>query len=247
MARLQYIKDVLGNNYVGIDVYEEMVSPFLQQLKEYVDDDKEFEILTSCQKLRDHDKWHITVINVFDYDNLAKTLGMKTFLERLDSIFKMEITDIDFKGIGKAERNGNIAYFIVCESDFIASVRDSFKLNAIDLHCTLGFNRKDVHGVRKNEIIENKPKFLKAISNLYYKDKSFSFLNDIGNLGITLDNIEVISITNTAITIRSNNVCYCISLVNSGEKDVFWVVSEYTDSESKSINQYQIEKVLGKP
>lgn len=247
MARLQYIKDVLGNNYVGIDVYEEQVSPFLQQLKDYVDDDKEFEILTANQKLRDHGDWHITVINVFDYNDLAKSLGMKTFLERLDAIFKMEVTDINFKGIGKAERNGNTAYFVVCESDFLNSIRDSFKLNPIDLHCTLGFNRKDVHGVRKNQILENKSKFLKTISNLYYKDKTLSFLNDVRNLRISLDNIEVLSITDSTITIRSNNVCYGISLIDNGSGDELWVVSQYEDKDKKSINQYQIEKILGKP
>jgi hypothetical protein len=246
MARLQYIKDVLGNNYVGIDVYAEEVAPYLQKLKDYIDDDKQFEILTANQKLRDHDKWHITVINVFDYNDLAKSLGMKNFLERLDNIFKMEVNDIDFKGIGRAERNGNEAYFVVCQSDFLNSIRDSFKLNPIDLHCTLGFNRKDVHGVRKNEILENKPKFLKTISNLYHKDKSLSFINDIQNLGMKLDNIEVLSITDTVLTIRSNDVCYGISLINTGDEDVLRIVSQYADNGSKSINQYQIEKILGK-
>ena len=244
--KLNYIRDTIGNNYVGIDLYENLVQPYLDELKDYIDDEKIYESLIANQKLRDHGSWHITVINVFEYNSLANSIGMKTFLERLESIFKMEIEDIIFKGVGKAERNGNIAYYVVCESDFLASIRDSFGLVIQDFHCTIGFNRKDVHGVRKNEIIEKKPKLIKKIAELYYKNnKSFDFINEIKNLDTSLDKIEVVSITETCLTVKSGNVCYGIGLLDSGDGNILRVVSEYPCEESKILNQYQVEKILG--
>lgn len=247
MDKIQYIKDVLGNNYVGIDIYQHRIMPFLNELEEYVGDEKEYETLTSLQRLRDSGTWHITVINVFEYNALAKSLGMRNFLERLDAVMKMEFDDLIFEGIGKAERNGNTAYFVVCKSDFLASVRDSFGLNPTDFHCTLGFNRKDVHGVRKNEIITKKPKFLKIISNLYYKNnKSFNFLNDVKNLKTQLVDIEIISIGETQLTVRSGTTCYGFGLVGEGKDEILYNVSQFPDDKKEGINTYQVEKVLGK-
>jgi len=244
--KLTYIKDVLNNNYVGIDLNQNVVAPYLNELEEYIDNEKLYKTLIANQQLRDHNTWHITVINVFEYNALVSSIGMKNFLERLDNLFVMEVEDVIFKGIGKAERNGNIAYFIVCESDFLTSVRDSFGLPNQDFHCTLGFNRKDVHGVRKNVVIDKKPKLIKKVAELYYKNnKSFNFINEIKNLNTTLDKIEVVSITDTCLTIQSNNTFYGIGLVDNGDGDILYVVSEYPCEEDKYINQYQIEKILG--
>ena len=244
--RLQYIKDVLNNNYVGINVYSDMVQPYLSELKEYIDNDKLYEVLLNNQRTRDHNTWHITVINVFEYNALASSIGMKTFLERLDNLFKTDIDDILLKGFGKAERNGNVAYYVVCESDFLASIRDSFGLSTLDFHCTLGFNRKDVHGVRKNQILNKDSKFIRRVRDFYYENgKTFDFINDIKNLGKTLQKIDVVSITDTHMTIHSDGSCYGIGLIDEGLGDILFIVSQYYGEIDRYLNQYEIEKALG--
>ena len=149
---ITYLKDILGNNYLGIKVPNDVVDPFLDDLKEILSDD--FDTYTENQKKRDHDQHHITVINVMDYNKLAKEIGVEKFVNSLESVLNYEIDDLEMLGVGTVAKGDNRTYFIVCNSDKLDAVRTRFGLGKQDFHVTLGFKDKDVFGVPKNEVIK---------------------------------------------------------------------------------------------
>jgi hypothetical protein len=149
---LTYLKDTIGNNYVGINIPEAVVEPHLEKLKEILGEE-DFEIFTQNQKMRDHGHYHITVINVMDCNRLSKEMGMANFVKSVELAFEYPVEDLELLGVGKASKNDNTAYFIVCSSDSLDAVRTRFNLPKQDFHVTLGFNAKDVFGIPKNEVI----------------------------------------------------------------------------------------------
>jgi hypothetical protein len=150
---LTYLKDTIGNNYVGINIPEAVVEPHLEKLKEILGEE-DFQIFTQNQKMRDHGHYHITVINVMDCNRLSKEMGMVNFVKSVELAFEYPVEDLELLGLGTASKNDNTAYFIVCQSDSLDAVRTRFNLNKQDFHTTLGFNTKDVFGVPKNVLID---------------------------------------------------------------------------------------------
>lgn len=149
---LTYLRDTIGNNYVGINIPSEVVQPHLEKLKEILGEE-DFEIFTQNQKTRDHGHYHITVINVMDCNRLSKEMGMSNFVKSVELAFEYPVEDLELLGVGMASKNANTAYFIVCSSDSLDAVRTRFNLLKQDFHVTLGFNAKDVFSVRKNEVL----------------------------------------------------------------------------------------------
>jgi hypothetical protein len=148
---LTYLKDNIGQNYLGLKIPNEIVDPYLEELKNHLGGN--FDTYTENQQKRDNGHYHITVINVADYMRLCKG-GMDNFINSLEPIFHYEIDDLIMKGIGMATKADNNAYFIVCESDKLGAIRTRFDLPPHDFHITLGFDPKDVFGVRKNEVMK---------------------------------------------------------------------------------------------
>jgi hypothetical protein len=150
--KLIYLKDAVGNNYVGINIPNEDVEPHLEKLKEILGEE-DFQIFTQNQKMRDHDYYHITVINVMDCNRLSKEMGMANFVKSVELAFEYPVEDLEMLGVGMASKNDNTAYFIVCQSDSLDAIRTRFNLTKQDFHVTLGFDKKDVFSVRKNEVL----------------------------------------------------------------------------------------------
>jgi hypothetical protein len=150
---LTYLKDTIGNNYVGLNIPTAIVEPHLEKLKEILGEE-DFEIFTQNQKMRDQNHYHITVINVMDCNRLSKEMGMVNFVKSIELAFEYPIEDLELLGVGTASKNANTAYFIVCQSDSLDAIRTRFNLTKQDFHITLGFNAKDVFGVPKNVVID---------------------------------------------------------------------------------------------
>lgn len=148
---IKYLVDVLGKNYLGLEIPNNVIERFLEKLMEIVGYD-EYELLTYNQQKRDNNKYHLTLINVMEFNKLSNEIGMSKFINSLDKIFNYEIDDLSLKGIGSISDNINITYFIVCESDKLDAVRERYNLPKRDLHITIGFNKKDVFSKRKNEV-----------------------------------------------------------------------------------------------
>lgn len=150
---LTYLKDSIGNNYVGMNIPEAIVEPHLERLKEILGEE-DYQIFTQNQKSRDDGHYHITVINVMDCNRLSKEMGMANFVKSVELTFEYPVEDLEMLGVGTASGKGNTTYFIVCNSDSLDAVRTRFNLPKHDFHITLGFNAKDVFGVPKNQIIK---------------------------------------------------------------------------------------------
>ena len=88
------IKDSVGNNYLGIKIYPHVVSNFLNDLKDYLDE--EYDDYVNNQKRRDDNSYHITIINVMDYNLLSKSMGVTKFIEFIDRLFEYPIDDLKF-------------------------------------------------------------------------------------------------------------------------------------------------------
>ena len=149
---LTYLKDRVGQNYLGLEIPTNIVDPYLTKLKDILGEEN-YNIFTENQQTRDSGHHHMTVINVMDYNRLSKQIGVDKFINSLEPIFHYEIDDLEIKGIGTATKETNTAYFIVCESEKLSAIRSRFELLEHDFHVTLGFNPKDVFGVAKNKVI----------------------------------------------------------------------------------------------
>jgi len=192
--KLQYLKDVLGNNYLGINIPKETIDQYLDDLGDIIGEEKE--IYIKNQQTRDRGKYHITVINVQEFNSLSNKYGFDRFVNGLESVFDYQIDDLRIMGIGKAEKGGNRSYFVVVNSESLDELRRRYDLPEHDFHITIGFKWKDVFGVRKNEVIKKSDPFLKVLSEKYFKNnESFNFLREIKNYkwddDLEIDPIEI--------------------------------------------------------
>jgi len=113
---VSYLKDRVGNNYLGLNIPFDIVEPYLNELESILGEE-EFKIYTKNQADRDYGKHHLTLINVGDYNRLISDVGMDKFINSLEFVFDYEIDDLKIPGIGTATKSENTAYFIVCKSD----------------------------------------------------------------------------------------------------------------------------------
>lgn len=204
IKNIEYIKDVIGNNYIGLKVYDSEIYKYLNDFKDYIGEEL-YDEYTKYQKNRDNNKYHLTILNVMEYNNVITNMGMDKALNYFSDIFKnYTIDDLKLLGIGNATRNENSAYFIVCKSDKVNKLRNALGFENKDLHITIGFKYKDVHGVPKNKIIEKKSNFLKLLSKEYYNSENFEFVKSLN--GYDSDNknyiIEPIRLDNNWIILR---------------------------------------------
>lgn len=241
---LQYLKDTIGNNYIGIQVPNGTVTPFLNELKSIIGDD-DFKSYTDNQQKRDHGDYHITVINVMEYNALSKSMGIDKFINSLEPIFKYEIDDLKMMGVGTAAKNENRSYFIVCQSDNLEAIRDRYELPKLDFHATLGFNFKDVFGVRKNQVLEKEGKFLQLLKQEYYKNDNWEFIKSIGNFNLSKDKELIpVDLSDSKIKFKCDDNYTEIGLLDD---EKFWVMAQYpVEQELPRLSEMEISKKLNK-
>lgn len=239
---VNYLKDVLGNNYLGIDIPKHVVEPFLNELKDIVGDD--YNEFTEQQIKRDGGHYHITVINVIDFNKLSNNIDK--FVNSLDPIFKYPIDDLKLLGIGRAQRNENVSFFTVCESEKLEAIRKRFELADHDFHITLGFRYKDVFGVRKNEIFKKESKFLQLLRQEFYKNEDFNFIRKIVNYELD-PKAEIIPVKLTETTIKVKCEGYYLDIGYSEEGECLRIYTKYPiDDELPRLSETEIAKILNK-
>jgi len=216
---LSYVKDSIGNNYLGIKIDKGIAETFLNELKDILG--SEYETYTKLQQDRDHGSYHITVINVMDYNRLSKQ-NLDGFVNSLESVMKYPIDDIQLLGVGTATKTTNTAYFVVCRSEKLQAIRKRYDLPEQDFHITLGFKFKDVFGVRKNVVLEKKSKFFQLLGAEYLKKENFEFLKKIENYNENPDlEIIPISITDTHLKIKVGDTLMDIGITDDNHFSVF--------------------------
>jgi len=241
---LQYLRDTIGNNYLGINITNEMAQPFLNELKDIIGED-DFKIYTENQQKRDQGDYHITLINVIEFNKLSKSMGIDKFVNSLDPIFKYEIDDLKMMGVGTAAKNENRAYFIVCQSDKLEAIRDRYELPKQDFHITLAFNFKDVFGVRKNQVLEKEGKFLQLLRQEYYKNVNWEFIKTIGNFNLSKDEeLTPVDISDSRIKFKCGDNYTDVGLLDD---EKFWVMAQYPIiEEMPRLSETEIAKKLKK-
>jgi hypothetical protein len=241
---LQYLRDTIGNNYIGIQLPSGTVTPFLSELKSIIGED-DFKSYTDNQQKRDHGDHHITVINVMEYNALSKSMGIDKFINSLEPIFKYEIDDLKMMGVGTAAKNENRSYFIVCDSDKLEAIRDRYELPKQDFHATLGFNFKDVFGIRKNQVLEKEGKFLQLLKQEYYKNDNWEFIKSIGNFNLSKDKELIpVDLSDSKIKFKCDSNYTEIGLLDD---ERFWVMAQYPiEEELPRLSEMEISKKLNK-
>jgi len=241
---ITHLKDVLGNNYLGIDIPKTVVEPFLNELKDIVGDD--YDEFLKLKEDRDGANYHITVINVMDYNKLSKQMGVDKFVNSLDPIFKYPVDDLRLLGIGRAQRNENIAFFTICQSDKLEAIRKRFELADHDFHITLGFKYKDVFGVRKNEIFKKESKFLQLLRQEFYKNEDFNFIRKIVNYELD-PKAEIIPVKLTETTIKVKCEGYYLDIGYSEEGECLRIYTKYSiEDDLPRLSETEIAKILNK-
>jgi hypothetical protein len=240
---ITHLKDAIGNNYLGIKIPVEFLYKYLNELKDLLSEE-EYNTFTENQQKRNEGEYHITVINVADYNRICKEVGVDKFVSSLDVIFKYAIDDLKFMGLGTASRNENKAYFIVCESSKLGAVRKRYELSEIDFHVTLGFNFKDVFGVRKNVVLKKKPKFLQLLAQEFYKKDNWNFIKSIENYNSDLKaDIIPLKISDTSIKVKVDGDFMDVIYLQDGEK--FWIGTKYcADKDLPRLPETEIAKIL---
>ena len=239
---VSYLKDSIGNNYLGISIPNGVVDPFLSKLRRHLSE-SDYDEYTRNQQNRDHGSYHITVINVMDYNSLSKKLGVSEFVNSLERVFDYPIDDLKMMGVGSASRNENKAYFIVCKSEKLESIRNLYNLPDHDFHITIGFKWKDVFGVRKNEVLGESSEFIKLLRSEFYKKENFNFLKKIENYKANPEmDIIPIDINDNFIKVYSDNLIMDIGYLEDINK--FWVMASYkSDKEPKRLPITEILKI----
>jgi hypothetical protein len=196
-----------------VDIQHESVYPFLDQLKDILGD--KYEKFTDNQKKRDSGNYHLTILNVMEYNSTMQSMGVDNFVNTLDKILKFPIDDIKLMGVGTAQRNENKSYFVVVESDKLKMVRETLGLGEKDFHITLGFDPKDVHGVRKNVVMNPGSNFISNLKRMYDKEgETFEFIKGIKNFDSDFyKQIEPIKINDTNAIFRIGDDYLQISMV----------------------------------
>ena len=168
-----------------------------------------------------------------EYNKISKELGCDKFINSLEKYFDTEF-EINLMGLGTAERNGNRTYFVVVKSDDLQELRKVYGLPEMDFHITLGFNCKDVFGVRKNEVLKLHDPFLKLLTKEYYKgNERFDFVKSMKNYdGDEESEVEPIKIEDTYATFRiGKNKYFSVSLIG-GE---LIISAKWEDNDEKPI------------
>jgi hypothetical protein len=242
---ISYLKDRLSNNYLGLNIPHDIVEPHLNELKSIIGED-DFKVFTDLQKQRDGGKYHLTVINVMDYNQLSKDLGIDKFINSLEPIFHYEIDDLKMLGIGTAFQNENRCYFIVCKSEKLNAIRNRFGLKPFDFHITLGFKFKDVHGIKKNELLKKDSSFLQLLKAEFYKNDNWGFIRNIKSFDLPqTSEIIPVEISDTRMKIKCAGYYLDVTYMDDGEK--FAILTKYPITEElPRLSETEIAKKLNK-
>ncbi len=141
------LSDSQGQVYIGALVSRAELLPYLSQLKAILADD--FERYRTNQAARDHQSFHMTLINPIEYQHVDKQL-IEQLLNASTNINFSSHLRVTLLGLGKAEKAEKRSYFVVAQSSDAQLIRQRFLLSDKDLHVTLGFEPSDIYDVKKN-------------------------------------------------------------------------------------------------
>lgn len=238
-----HLRDVIGNNYLGLDIPVSVVQPHLNELRDILGED-DYVKFTENQIKRDGGHYHITVINVADYNRLSKHMGIDKFVNSLDPILKYPIDDLKLLGVGRAQKNENTAFFIVCDSAKLEAIRNRYDLQKQDFHVTLGFNFRDVFGVPKNELFKKEGKFIQLLRTEFYKKENWNFIKEISNYDLD-PKVEIIPVKLTDTYLKVKCEGYYLDIGYQEDGDCLRIYTKYSiDEDLPRLSETEISRIL---
>ena len=238
-----HLRDVIGNNYLGLDIPVSVVQPHLNELRDILGED-DYVKFTENQIKRDGGHYHITVINVADYNHLSKNMGIDKFVNSLDPILKYPIDDLKLLGVGRAQKNENTAFFIVCDSAKLEAIRNRYELQKQDFHVTLGFNFRDVFGVPKNELFKKEWKFIQLLRTEFYKKENWNFIKEISNYDLD-PKAEIIPVKLTDTYLKVKCEGYYLDIGYQEDGDCLRIYTKYSiDEDLPRLSETEISRIL---
>jgi hypothetical protein len=129
------LTDNSGLTYVGGKVSAADLDLYLSQMKKILGNN--FARYRQYQSARDHQTFHMTLINPYEYQSLTKDAAIGTTLS------------VSLSGLGRVSIKDKTTYFVVAQSQQATAYRQSFLLANKDFHVTLGFYPSDIYGVNK--------------------------------------------------------------------------------------------------
>ncbi len=138
---ISQLKSKNGRTYFGIEVDKDTASSFLLLLEKLLNPD-EFSKVTKNQRERDNQHHHLTIIGPNEYE-VTDEGEFTTILEK-----KVQFSAL---GIGLSSKGTDYSYFAIIDSPDLTRLRNQYNLPPRDFHITLGFSKKDVQGVLKDE------------------------------------------------------------------------------------------------
>ncbi|MFD2165948.1 hypothetical protein ACFSJY_06675 [Thalassotalea euphylliae] len=136
------ISDSSGLVYVGGYVQESSLTSYLSQMDNTLG--KEFVIYRAGQQKRDHNQFHITLVNPFEFKALTSE-------QQTQLLANKKSIKVNLLGLGSVKSDNGRAFFVVAESEQGQQLRNSLDLADKDFHVTLGFSPSDIHGVKKDK------------------------------------------------------------------------------------------------
>jgi hypothetical protein len=129
------LTDSSGLTYLGGKVKTTDLDLYLSQMKSILGED--FLLYRQYQSARDHQTFHMTLINPYEYKALTQ------------GITRGKTLSVSLKGLGRVIQKAKTTYFVVATSVEADNYRQKLGLTKKDFHVTLGFNPSDIYGVNK--------------------------------------------------------------------------------------------------
>ena len=148
------LQDSKGLVYAGGEISSTDLQLYLTQLKHILGD--EFSKFRKNQALRDHNTFHMTLVNPYEYRDLKTPMVFgDTFTVTLLGLGTVEknvvLKAVVPNDVDKKDHNKHSTYFVVAESKEAQLFRQKLALAPKDFHVTLGFSPNDVFGLSKNK------------------------------------------------------------------------------------------------
>ena len=139
LIQIEIVKltDNSGLTYIGGKVNSVDLKIYLSQMAQILGD--EFTLYRQNQATRDHQAFHMTLINPYEYQALTSDVAIGSTLS------------VSLLGLGRVSSKDKTTFFVVSHSPQAQKYRQSLTLKNKDFHVTLGFNPSDIYGVNKGK------------------------------------------------------------------------------------------------
>jgi 2H phosphodiesterase-like protein len=143
LAKVVELTDNTGLVYIGAEVNSAKLVVYLEQMRTLLGA-KKYQQFRAKQITRDQGRFHITLINPFEYQKLTKKVVLgQTLHFTLHGLGKVAVNDDN-----DASKNAQ-SYFVVVSTSDGQHFRQQYALKNKDFHITLGFSPHDIYNQSK--------------------------------------------------------------------------------------------------